>query len=378
MSKNPCHALSEAGTSVWLDSLSRVLLREGRLNSLLGEAAVTGVTSNPAIFHKAMTSGPAYDAQIAELAPRKLPSEDLYEQLAVLDIRMACDTLRPVWEETRGADGFVSLEVSPHLARDTSGTVAAALRLHGWVDRPNLLIKVPGTPEGLPAVEALLAEGIGVNVTLLFAVETYEEVARGYIRAMARRTAEGKSPDVPSVASFFVSRIDTLVDALLEQAASRLSTEAARAEILARRGRAAVANAKLAYRSFRRIFAEAAWAPLQAAGARAQRPLWASTSTKNPSYRDVMYVEPLVGPHTVNTMPMETVEAFLDHGIVKPATVEEDLAAAEQHLAGLSEHGISMPAVTRQLLEEGIAKFVQPYDGLLEALERKREARGSS
>jgi transaldolase len=372
MPKNPCHALAQAGTAVWLDQLSRSLLLEGRLESLISEAALSGVTSNPAIFHKAMTSGAAYDAQIASLAPRGLSAEELYEELAVLDIRMACDTLRPVWEETRGADGFVSLEVSPHLARDTAGTLAAARRLHGRVDRPNLLIKVPGTTEGLPAVEALLAEGVGVNVTLLFAVEVYEETARAYLRAMARRAASNLPVDVPSVASFFVSRMDTLVDSLLEEKAARAAGAAARDEILGLRGQAAVANAKLAYRSFQGIFSGPEWSKLEGAGARAQRPLWASTSTKNPAYRDVIYVEPLIGEQTVNTMPMETVEAFLDHGVVRPGSVEEEVDAAERLLARLAEAGVSAAAVTRQLLDEGIVKFVQPYDALLRALEGKR------
>lgn len=374
MAKNPCHALSAAGTSVWLDQLSRVLLREGRIESLIGEAALSGVTSNPAIFHQAMTQGSAYDAQIAELAPRRLPAEELYEELAVLDIRMACDTLRPVWDETRGGDGMVSLEVSPHLALDASRTVAAAQRLARWVDRPNLMIKVPGTPECLPAIESLLAEGVPINVTLLFAVEAYEAVARAYLRAMESRVAAGLAPHVPSVASFFVSRIDTLVDARLEEKAAEAG--AGRTEILALRGQAAIASARLAYRSFRRIFAGPGWEALAARGARVQRPLWASTSTKNPAYRDVMYVEPLIGPHTVNTLPMETLTAFLDHGRVEPETVLEGVAEAESHLRRLEDLGISVAVVTRQLLEEGIAKFIQPYDALLLSLEARRLGHG--
>jgi len=374
MSKNPCHALAEAGTAVWLDQLSRVLIREGRLESLIGEAALSGVTSNPAIFQKAMTSGPAYDAQIAELAPRKLAAEALYEELAVLDIRMACDTLMPVWERTHGADGFVSLEVSPHLARDGAGTIAAAKRLSSWVQRPNLLIKVPGTPEGLPAIETLLADGVAVNITLLFAVEAYEEVARTYIRALDRRRSEGKSLDVASVASFFVSRIDSLVDSLLEKRAEQAGSDAERAGILGLRGQTAIANAKLAYRSYERIFAGEPWTSLAAAGARVQRPLWASTSTKNAAYRDVMYVEPLIGPDTVNTLPLETLGAFLDHGVVAPGTVRHGVVEADRLFVRLAELGIRMPEVTRQLLDEGITKFQQPYDALLAALEKKRGA----
>jgi transaldolase len=372
MSKNACFALREAGTAVWLDQLSRALLLEGRLQSLIGESALTGVTSNPAIFHKAMTSGPAYDSQIGELAQKNLGTEELYEHLAVRDIQIACDVLRPVWEETRGRDGFVSLEVSPHLARNTQGSLEAARRFHSWVERPNLLIKIPGTPEGLPAIQQALTEGIAINITLLFAVDAYEKVARAYISAMTRRMEEGKDLEVSSVASFFVSRIDTLVDKRLEEEAARRRNPAEREDILGLRGRAAVANAKMAYESFKRIFRGGEFAALAAKGARVQRPLWASTSTKNPAYRDVMYVEPLIGPDTVNTMPLETIEAFRDHGVVVPGTVEQEVEDARRVLQRLEEFGIPFESVTDQLLAEGISKFNEPYDRLLEALEKKR------
>lgn len=375
MPKNPCYALRDAGTAVWLDQLSRTLIVEGRLESLISEVALSGVTSNPSIFHKAMTTGPAYDAQIEELSGRGLDTEALYEHLAVRDIQMACDILRPVWEETRGADGFVSLEVSPHLAGDRQGTMEAARRLHGWVARPNLFIKVPGTDEGIPAIEELLAEGIAINITLLFAVEAYEKVAEAYVRALERRSREGKSLDIPSVASFFVSRIDTLVDSRLEALAGAAKTPSSAAgpqEILALRGQAAVANAKIAYESYQRIFGSPRFAELREHGARVQRPLWASTSTKNPAYRDVMYVEPLIGPDTVNTMPMETIEAFLDHGQVTPGSVEHGVEEAHRHLARLEALGISFRGVTDQLLAEGISKFNEPYDKLLGSLEAKR------
>jgi transaldolase len=373
MFRSSCHALRDAGTATWLDQLSRDLILDGRLASLLDRAALSGVTSNPSIFHAAMTTGQSYDAPIAALAARGLSAEEIYESLAVEDIRSACDILRPVYEAKHGGDGFVSLEVSPHLARDTDGTTAAARRLHARVDRPNLMIKVPGTPEGLPAIETLLAEGIAVNVTLLFGVEAYESVIRAYLRGLERRVAAGQAPDTPSVASFFVSRIDTMVDALLGEVAGKLTGDAARAEILALRGRTAVANAKLAYRSYQAILGGAEFAPLGARGARVQRPLWASTSTKNPAYLDVMYVEPLIGPDTVNTMPPDTLEAFIDHGRVVPGTVRQGLDEAEKLFRRLGELGISMPAVTQKLLDEGIAKFVQPYDKLLVALEEKRK-----
>jgi transaldolase len=371
MSRNACHTLREAGTAVWLDQLSRELIRQGKLQSLMKDAALTGVTSNPAIFHKAMTAGSAYDDQIAELRNSSLSPEQIYEHLAVRDIQTACDILRPVWEETKGADGFVSLEVSPHLALDAEGSMAAARRFHEWVKRPNLFIKIPGTTEGIPAIGRLLAEGIAINITLLFSVEKYEEVAHAYVRALQERASKGLSLDVPSVASFFVSRIDTLADQKLEEAAARAGAPKVRDELLELRGRAAVANAKVAYQSFLRIFGDNEFRELQAKGARVQRPLWASTSTKNPSYRDVMYVEPLVGRDTVNTMPMETIEAFLDHGRVLPNSVELGVVEAQHVLQRLDEAGIPFRGVTDQLLAEGIAKFNEPYDKLLKSLEER-------
>ena len=374
MAKNPCYALREAGTAVWLDQISRTLILEGRLQALISEAALSGVTSNPTIFHKAMTGSSAYDNQIAELRPRKLNTEQLYEHLAVRDIQIACDVLRPVWEETEGRDGFVSLEVSPHLAKDPEGSLAAARRFSAWVQRPNLLIKIPGTPQALPAIKQALREGIAINITLLFAVEAYEQVAHAYVEAMKERAAAGQSLEVPSVASFFVSRIDTLADKLLEEAAGKRGSDSERQDVLSLRGRTAVANAKMAYQSFLRIFGEPDFQALISKGARVQRPLWASTSTKNPAYRDVMYVEPLIGRDTVNTMPMETIEAFLDHGVATPDTVRHDVEDARRVLARLEQAGVSLRAVTDQLLAEGIAKFNEPYDKLLESLARKEQA----
>jgi len=371
MAQNPCQALHEAGTAVWLDQLSRELISSGRLAALIRDAAVTGLTSNPAIFHKAMTSGSAYDEQLAGFAGSATPIEEVYEALAIEDIRRTCDLLAPVWDSSGGAGGFVSLEVSPHLARDGHATREAARRLHALVDRPNLLIKVPGTPECLGTIEDLLAEGIGVNITLLFAVDAYEEVARAYLRALQRRTRQGQPPVVASVASFFVSRIDTLVDQILEEKAAAAGARQ-REELLGLRGKTAIANAKVAYQSFLEIFSEEAFGPLAAAGARVQRPLWASTSTKNPAYPDVLYVEPLIGRDLVNTLPMETLEAFLDHGKVVPNSVELGLEEARWQLRRLEECGVSMRAVTDQLLADGIAKFVEPYDRLLAALQEKR------
>ncbi len=371
MAKNPCFALNEAGTSVWLDQLSRALIQEGRLTALIDEACLSGVTSNPAIFQKAMATGNAYDEHLRELRGHGLRTEEIYERLAIRDIQLACDILRPVWERAGHRDGFVSLEVSPHLARDAEGTFAAARRLHAAVDRPNVLIKIPGTSECVPAIERALSEGIPINITLLFSVAAYEQVHWAYLRAMAARAARGLTLEIPSVASFFVSRIDTLTDQLLEETAAKSGNPAAREEILSLRGRAAVANAKVAYESFLRISAQPEARDLQGKGGWTQRPLWASTSTKNPAYSDVLYVEPLVGREVVNTMPMETIEAFLDHGRVRANSVEEGVDEARKHLARLEEIGISFTGVTDRLLEDGIEKFNQPYDQLLATLEKK-------
>lgn len=371
MPRNSAFALQEAGTAVWLDQLSRELVASGQLAAYIEEAALSGVTSNPAIFHAAMTSGTAYDSQLASLASSERSTEEIYEELAVRDIQMACDVLRPVHERTHGADGFVSLEVSPHLARDTEGTYAAARRLHAWVDRPNLMIKIPGTAEGLPAIRRCLEDGVPINVTLLFSIDAYEAVAEAYAAAITARAARGLSLDVASVASFFVSRIDTLVDEKLEAAAAQ-AAESARPAILALRGQAAVHNARLAYQSFLRTFGTAEWNRLAGQGARVQRPLWASTSTKNLSYRDVIYVETLVGRHTVNTMPVQTLAATLDHGKIEPGTVLHGVDEAHAFFGKLESLGISFAAVTKQLLDEGIAKFDKPYDDLLAALDAKR------
>ena len=373
MAKNPCQLLHDAGTAVWMDQLSREIVERGTLTHFIEQAALTGVTSNPAIFEKAMTSGTSYDAQLTELAGTDLGTEQVYEELAVRDIQLACDLLRPVFDRMGGADGFVSLEVSPHLARDTEGTYQAARRLHAQVNRPNLFIKIPGTKEGTAAIERCLTEGIPINITLLFAIDAYEAVGEAYVRALEARAAKGESLDVASVASFVVSRIDTLTDERLEERASRVQG-AERNELLALRGKLAIANAKLAYQSFLRIFRSDRFRKLEQQGARVQRPLWASTSTKNPNYRDVIYVETLIGRDTVNTMPVQTIEAFLDHGVVRPETVLEDLDGARKAFERLEAAGISFQEITDQLLDEAIEKFNDPYDKLLAALEEKRTA----
>ncbi len=370
MARNSLLEIKKLGQSVWLDNLSRPLLTTGALARLVREDGISGITSNPKIFKDAMTGGEAYDEALARLARQGRPTTEIYESLAIQDIQDACDLLAPAYQESDGTDGFVSLEVSPHLARDTAGTVAEARRLWRTVDRPNLLIKIPGTDEGVPAIEACLAAGINVNITLLFSLNAYKKVIDAHMRALeARRERKEPLAGVASVASFFLSRIDVKVDRALEKRAAAGGGAEARALL----GKAAVASAKLAYRMWEEALDTPAWRRLEAAGARVQKPLWASTSTKNPAYSDVMYVEPLVAPRSVNTMPEETIEAFRDHGRAA-LTIGEGLDEARQTLERLAAVGIDMDQVTRELVEEGIEKFVTPFDELLAALDAKRSA----
>jgi transaldolase/glucose-6-phosphate isomerase len=377
---NPLLELLEHGQSYWLDNLTRGMIRDGTLERRVREEGLRGVTSNPAIFSKAISRGSEYDDQIESLAREGRGIEEIYEEIVVSDIREACDVLRPVYDDPDGTDGFATLEVSPHLAHDTEGSIEEGRRLFRAVDRPNVLIKIPGTPAGVPAIEELLYEGVNVNVTLLFSVEAYDAVAHAFLRALERRLED----DLPiertaSVASFFLSRIDVLVDRLLahrirprSDAGGSAPVEAdgapAPEELL---GEVAIANARLAYDRFRRIFDGERWERLAAAGAHPQRMLWASTSTKNPLYSDVRYVEPLIGPHTVNTLPERTIEAFADHGTVE-TTVEEDLDEAREIMSGLERSGIDFEGVTEELLHEGVQKFVAPYDDLMSTLDAKR------
>jgi transaldolase len=333
---------------------------------------LSGETSNPAIFEKAIVGSSDYDEAISGLIGGGKGALETYETLAVGDVQMAADVFRDVYDRTEGADGFVSLEVSPHLAYDTAGTIAEARRLWARVDRPNVMIKIPGTPEGLPAIEECLRQGININITLLFAVPRYEEVAWAYIRALERRVAEGQPVGrLASVASFFVSRIDTLADKWIEEK-KRGASPAQATELTALEGKAAIANAKRAYQRFKVIFGDPRFRALTAQGARVQRPLWASTSTKNPKYRDVLYVETLIGPDTVNTLPFETIDAFRDHGKVR-VTIEEDLEGSEQMLRRLENAGISLKGVTDQVLREGVEKFAEPFDKLVKAIAAKQE-----
>jgi transaldolase len=370
MKENPLLKLESYGQSIWLDFIRRGMLISDELRQLIQVDGVSGVTSNPAIFEKAIAETRDYDDAIGALALAGKSAGEIYEELAVEDIRLAADELRPVYDRTGGLDGFVSLEVSPHLARDTIGTIAEARRLWGWVDRPNVLIKVPGTWEGLPAIRQLIGEGINVNVTLLFALPRYRAVAEAYIDGLEERTARGLPLEkVASVASFFLSRIDVLVDPLLEEKARAGGAIADLAASL--RGEAAIASAKLAYQMYREIFAGERFRRVAERGARSQRVLWASTSTKNPAYSDVKYVEPLIGQETVNTMPLETLTAYRDHGDPAPR-LEAEVDRARQVLARLADAGIDLAAVTQQLEDEGVEKFIKPFDTLLARLQEKR------
>jgi transaldolase / glucose-6-phosphate isomerase len=368
---NPLTALRQYGQSVWLDLLRRSLVQSGELARLIAEDGLTGITSNPAIFQKAIEGNDDYAAAIAELAKKGQASpRQLFEALAVADVRGAADVLAPVYEESQGADGFVSLEVAPDLARDTRGSIEEGRRLWRSVDRPNLMIKVPATAEGLPAVLTLLTEGINVNITLLFARGVYEQVAEAYLAALEQRLRAGQRIDrVASVASFFVSRIDTAVDERIHRKLPELEGSA-RAELEGLAGKVAIANAKLAYQSYRKIFSGPRWEALSAAGARPQRLLWASTGTKNPRYSDVLYVDELIGTDTVNTMPPETLAAYRDHGQPR-ATLESGLSEARQVLDRLARAGISLEEVTEELAIDGVHKFVEPYERLLTAIAQR-------
>ncbi|GIX28646.1 MAG: hypothetical protein KatS3mg123_2527 [Burkholderiales bacterium] len=372
---NPLKQLEQFGQSFWIDSISRELIASGQLARLIAEDGLKGLTSNPAIFEQAIAQGREYAAAVRQALRQGLrePGE-LYEALAIADIRDAADVLHPVFEATGGRDGYVSLEVSPRLAHDTRATVGEAQRLWRRVDRPNLMLKVPATPAGLPAIETLIAEGINVNVTLLFSRAVYEKVAQAYMAGLEKRLAAGFSLDsIASVASFFVSRIDTAVDGLLDERLEAGVSDAERARLEGLRGRVAIANAKLAYQSYKALIASERWRRLAARGARTQRLLWGSTSTKNPAYRDVVYVEELIGPDTVNTMPPATIDAFRDHGRPR-ASLEEGVEEARRVLERLAEAGIALEEVTDRLLDDGVRRFAEAYDRLLAAVARARHA----
>lgn len=373
MAKNPLFELHTQGQSPWFDSISREMVQAGRLQELIDEYAVVGVTSNPTIFEKALGSAD-YDADIRSLAETGQSAPDIFERLAADDIRAACDVLRPIYEQTGHVDGRVSIEVSPLHALKTDETVNEARRLWQTVDRPNLMVKIPGTDEGIPAIEQMIAEGLSINVTLLFAVPMYERVMEAYLRGLERRVEAGQPIDqIHSVASFFVSRVDTAVDKQLQAKIDATNDPAEQERLRGLQGKAAVANAKLAYQAFKSVFSGPRWEALQAQGANLQRPLWASTGTKNPAYPDTLYIAELIGPNTVNTVPEAALLAFADHGEVRGNTVEEDLEGARELLQQLDERGVDMAAITeRQLVSEGVQQFVTSYEQLIDALEKKR------
>ena len=369
---NPLLALTQYGQSYWLDDLTRTMIQDGSLRRRVEEEGLTGITSNPSTFMLAIADNDIYDSQIREAAAAGKSSAEIYDLLVADDIRNACDVLRPVYDRTAGADGYVSLEVSPHLAHDNTASTSEARRLFAAVGRPNLMIKIPGTKACLSTIEELLAEGINVNITLLFSIERYQAVANAYERALERRVKAGHSlENIASVASFFLSRIDVLVDELLAHRIRPDGGSSFSPHPKTLFGQVAVANAKVAYGNLSWRLKESEWQRLQTGGARPQRLLWASTSTKNPKYDDLMYVGPLIGPHTVNTMPPKTIEAFADHGTVAQ-TVDRDLDAAERTLEQLQALDIDLVQVTGQLEDEGIEKFIKAYDQLLESIEKKR------
>jgi transaldolase len=363
MSKSRLHELSEHGQSVWVDTLSREMIESGELQRLIDEDAVVGVTSNPSIFQKALDSD-SYDEEMREVMDEETDDKEVFFKVAVTDVQNACDILRPTWDEGNGRDGWVSLEVDPNVASDTEATKRDAKRLNQMVDRPNVFIKIPATEPGLKAIEDSIAAGIPINVTLIFSLERHRQVAEAYISGLERFVEDGGDPStLASVASFFVSRVDTEAD-------KRLDDIGGHDEL---KGKLAIANAKLAYQTYKEVFSGERWQKLADQGATAQRCLWASTSTKNPDYRDVIYVEDLIGPGTVNTMPLETVEAFQDHGEVGE-TLEADLEDARALLDKLEEAGVDYDDVVRVLEEEGVQKFSDAFKELLDGVAKKRDA----
>lgn len=355
------HELAELGQAIWLDYISRSLLKSGELQKLVDQG-LRGVTSNPTIFEKAIAGSTDYDEDLKRLADEGKTVDEIYESLVIDEIKRAADILLPVHEETDGSDGYVSLEVNPHLAHDTEATIAEARRLFAFVERPNVMIKVPATPAGIPAIETLIGEGVNINVTLIFSLEQYEAVMDAYITGLEKlRLAGGDIDRVASVASFFISRIDSAVDEALGNIGS-----------FDLQGKIAIDNAKSAYVRFRDVFSGERWQKLAPQNARVQRPLWASTSTKNPAYPDTLYVDELIGPHTVNTLPPATLEAFMDHGQVAP-TIETDLDGIKARLRKLGELGIDLDEITGRVLDDGVKSFAKSFDALVDSIAQKQE-----
>jgi transaldolase len=376
MTDNPLKALTAAGQAIWLDYLHQDILSSGELKRLIADDGVTGLTSNPSIFEKAIGDGEAYDVRIGKLAAAgKTETKDLYEAIAIGDIQGACDQFRPTWDRLRGRDGYASLEVSPELADDTGGTVAEARRLWAAVDRPNLMIKVPGTKAGAPAVRRLIGAGINVNVTLLFGLQAYLDVAEAHMAGLEDlKAAGGDVARMHGVASFFVSRIDTAIDRKVDETL-KTADPATAGRLKAVRGQVAIANARVAYQRYLRMILTPRWKALGQAGAAPQRLLWASTGTKDPAYSDVLYIETLIGPDTVNTMPPKTLDAFRDHGRVAQ-TLMQDPAAAEAILREADALGLDLDGVTDELVKDGVRLFAKAFDDLLKAVDDKRRRLG--
>jgi transaldolase len=375
MSGNALKELEKYGQSVWHDYIRRKEILSGELKNRIDEDGLLGVTSNPSIFEKAVAGSDDYDESIRQCVAEVLEAPKIFEKLAIEDIQKATDEFRGVFEQTGGRDGYVSLEVSPLLAHDTKGSLEEARRLFAAVNRPNLMIKIPGTKEGLPAIEQALTEGININITLLFGIERYAEVANIYLKALEKRVGEGKPVDrVASVASVFVSRIDTLVDKQLEAKLAAAKTPDERKKIEGLLGKVAVANTKLIYQKYKEIFLTPRFGALAKKGARVQRPLWGSTSTKNPKYSDVLYVQDLIGRDTVNTMPTQTIDAYLDHGKPEADTIEQGLDEARSIIAQLPRVGIDLGEVTQQLEDDGVKAFANDYRKLIASIEEKKKS----
>ena len=375
MSGNALKELEKYGQSVWHDYIRRKEILSGALRKRIEEDGLLGVTSNPSIFEKAIAGSDDYDESIRQYVAEGLDAPKIFEKLAIEDIQKATDEFRGVFERTGGRDGYVSLEVSPLLAHDTQRSLEEARHLFAAVNRPNLMIKIPGTKEGLPAIEEALAEGININVTLIFGIERYEEIAKTYLKALERRVAEGKPLDrVASVASVFVSRLDTLLDKQFGAMLAAGKNSEVRRTIEGLAGKVAVANTKLIYQKYKEIFLTPRFEALAKKGARVQRPLWGSTSTKNPSYSDILYVQDLIGRDTVNTMPTQTIDAYLDHGKPEPDTIEKGLDEARNIIARLPALGIDLRAVTQQLEDEGVKAFANDYQKLLASIEAKKKS----
>lgn len=375
---NPLQALAKLGQSIWLDNMRRSLVTSGELERLIRDDAVKGLTSNPTIFQKAVEGSKDYDDLFTEWAPKGASAAEVFEALAVRDIRDAARIFRPVWESTGHRDGYCSLEVSPTLANDTEGTIVEARRLWKALGSPNVMIKIPGTKAGVPAIEQAISEGININVTLLFSQEAYAAVAEAYLRGLEKRAGRGEDvSQLASVASFFVSRIDSLVEKTIAQKEKAGASAEQKALFEQVGGRVAIANAKLAYRRYQQIFSGARWKALADRGARSQRVLWASTGTKNPKYSDVIYVDELIGPDTVNTVPPATLDAYRDHGKPK-RTLDQGLDQAEAVMAALERSGISMKSITDQLVDEGVKSFADSFTQLLSAVGGRLGPRGAT